>query len=339
MIKKAYYIALIFTLIFSSSSYALRAPLKFSEKPKVETSVDIKAVQANVAEKIEKHVNILKGRYKKTEEYYRPLPEVEFSTEASPVKYKYTRDDNRIVFYPPITEEICWLAYGEWLSQNEADLHTDKDDIKLWNSEHIQYLMDSGYVNPEEVKDLVILDVASGVGIPGVLIAKSGAGQVTCLDVSEVMLEAAQKKAMEFNLENVIFKQGSVFQLPFGSDLFDMVFVNRTLFRQPGGLRRIALSEILRVLKPKGKMQLLEWYLLKDLNLNKLSLGWDGDQWLSEIGRVGFEKELILNPRELEEATEERLYMIGAYKSATKTSSKLKRTLFSITSNACLTAN
>jgi len=31
MIKKAYYIALIFTLIFSSSSYALRAPLKFSE--------------------------------------------------------------------------------------------------------------------------------------------------------------------------------------------------------------------------------------------------------------------------------------------------------------------
>ncbi|MDP8230942.1 MAG: hypothetical protein P9L93_07590 [Candidatus Gorgyraea atricola] len=41
MIKKAYYIAFIFTLIFSSPSYALRAPLKFGEESKTEASIKL----------------------------------------------------------------------------------------------------------------------------------------------------------------------------------------------------------------------------------------------------------------------------------------------------------
>lgn len=92
-----------------------------------------------------------------------------------------------------------------------------------------------------------VLDVASGDGALAELVAPR-ARSVTCLDVSERVLEAAQKRLS--GLSHLRFERGDMQDLPFEAECFDVVMLMNCLTYAPHPKR--ALREASRVLRPGG---------------------------------------------------------------------------------------
>jgi demethylmenaquinone methyltransferase/2-methoxy-6-polyprenyl-1,4-benzoquinol methylase len=95
-----------------------------------------------------------------------------------------------------------------------------------------------------------VLDAACGTGDLAVADLKAGAGRVTGLDFSEKMLERARRKAP---LEWV---QGDMLALPFADETFDAATVGFGV-RNVEDLQ-LALRELRRVLRPGGRLAILE---------------------------------------------------------------------------------
>jgi len=101
-----------------------------------------------------------------------------------------------------------------------------------------------------------VLDVACGTGeFERLLLDKNPTQKITGIDISEKMLSVAQEKFVAY--PNVEFHQASVNLLPFESHSFDVVVCANAFhyFDQP----QVALAEIKRVLKPNGKLVILDW--------------------------------------------------------------------------------
>lgn len=71
-----------------------------------------------------------------------------------------------------------------------------------------------------------VLEAGCGVGAQTVILAqRSPQARFTCIDVSADSLEQARERARKAGVENVIFRQGDIFDLPFPEESFDHVFV------------------------------------------------------------------------------------------------------------------
>jgi demethylmenaquinone methyltransferase/2-methoxy-6-polyprenyl-1,4-benzoquinol methylase len=97
----------------------------------------------------------------------------------------------------------------------------------------------------------VVLDAACGTGDFAVADLRAGAGRVTGLDFSERMLERARRKE-----PRVDWVLGDLLALPFDDGAFDAATVGF-------GVRNVAdlelgLRELRRVLKPGGRLAILE---------------------------------------------------------------------------------
>jgi len=112
-----------------------------------------------------------------------------------------------------------------------------------------------------------VLDVGTGTGRTAIQMAKKlTTGKLVGIDIWDTMElggnspERAYKNAeIEGVREKVEFKFGNVLEIPFDNDVFDIVTCSSVLNNLPGEKNRIkALKEIFRVLKPKGKLMLLE---------------------------------------------------------------------------------
>ncbi len=117
----------------------------------------------------------------------------------------------------------------------------------LWRRKAVQALVDSN-------EPLRILDVATGTGDLAIDIARKSNPQseIVGVDLSEKMLELGRKKVPG----NVILQWGDVEALNFPDDSFDRVSV-------AFGVRNfehleLGLSEMRRVLRPGGKLVVLE---------------------------------------------------------------------------------
>ncbi len=95
-----------------------------------------------------------------------------------------------------------------------------------------------------------VLDAACGTGDLAIADRKAGAARVTGLDFSEKMLERARRKA---DLEWI---QGDMLALPFAEATFDAATVGFGV-RNVDDLE-LALRELRRVLKPGGRLAILE---------------------------------------------------------------------------------
>jgi len=103
-----------------------------------------------------------------------------------------------------------------------------------------------------------ILDIATGTGDLAIKFSeKSDASKIIGLDISEGMLAVARKKILNTNLENKVeFIKGDSEALPFNDNTFDAITVSFGI-RNFETLEK-GLSEIYRVLKPKGLFIILE---------------------------------------------------------------------------------
>src|SRR6478735_3245253 len=121
-------------------------------------------------------------------------------------------------------------------------------DVK-WRKKVLQLVTKT---NPENV-----LDIATGTGDLAILMTETKAKKIIGLDISAGMLEIGRKKIEEKKLsETIEMVLGDSENIPFEDHFFDAITV-------AFGVRNFehlekGLSEILRVLKPGGKISILE---------------------------------------------------------------------------------
>jgi demethylmenaquinone methyltransferase/2-methoxy-6-polyprenyl-1,4-benzoquinol methylase len=121
-------------------------------------------------------------------------------------------------------------------------------DIK-WRKKVVQII--------SKKKPTNILDIATGTGDLAISLTQTDASEIIGLDISEGMLEVGRKKILKKQLESTIkMVMGDSENLPYKNDSFDAITV-------AFGVRNfenleIGLAEILRVLKPKGILVVLE---------------------------------------------------------------------------------
>lgn len=121
---------------------------------------------------------------------------------------------------------------------------------KIWRRKAVRELVG-------DKPDAKVLDVACGTGDFTIAIAKSlsPSGEVTGIDISEEMMRVGRKKIAEAGLSAELIS-GDCEALPFDDNTFDRISVGF-------GVRNfehidVGLSQMLRVLKPGGRLVILE---------------------------------------------------------------------------------
>ncbi len=105
-----------------------------------------------------------------------------------------------------------------------------------------------------------VLEVACGTGrgTVGLAQAVGTIGQVDALDLSDAMLDQARAKIKKLGLSSrVYFKQGNARELPYSAEQFDLVYNGYMLDLIPLDGFAPILKEMTRVLKPGGKLVLV----------------------------------------------------------------------------------
>jgi ubiquinone/menaquinone biosynthesis C-methylase UbiE len=109
-----------------------------------------------------------------------------------------------------------------------------------------------------------VLDVGTGPGEPALAIAAlAGAdGKLCGIDPAPEMVEAARREADRLELRNAQFTVASADHLPFPADTFDAAISRFGAMFFPAPVE--AAREILRVLKPGGKLAFAVWGYAED---------------------------------------------------------------------------
>lgn len=109
------------------------------------------------------------------------------------------------------------------------------------------------------VPGMRVLDLASGTGEPAITVATrvGPQGLVTALDLSQDLLEIAEKRARSRGLKNFRVQKGDAHSLPFPDDSFDLGTsrFGVMFFRDPAK----ALGELRRVLRSGARACFLAW--------------------------------------------------------------------------------
>jgi ubiquinone/menaquinone biosynthesis C-methylase UbiE len=99
-----------------------------------------------------------------------------------------------------------------------------------------------------------VLDVGCGGGNTACLIAQQYGSRVQGIDISEVMVAKAKRRARRQGLADTVeFRVADAFELPFEDDRFDVVIVESVLMPLPGDKGQ-ALAEMVRVVRPGGRV-------------------------------------------------------------------------------------
>lgn len=129
----------------------------------------------------------------------------------------------------------------------------------------IQMLIEMSDLTPEDN----VLDVACGPGLVLCEFAKI-ANRATGIDITNTMLEQAQKRQSELNLTNITWDLGDVTELPYPSESFSVVITRYSFhhFVEPDKV----LAEMFRVCKPNGTILIADVVLpIENLeNYNKM---------------------------------------------------------------------
>jgi len=132
---------------------------------------------------------------------------------------------------------------------------------KKWNDLVMDFLnpMSNEIIHLLKLKgNELVLDVACGTGEPGLTIAsKLRGGKVFITDLAEDMLAIAAENAVHRGILNVQTRVCDGCELPFAANTFDAISCRLGFMFFPDML--LAAKEMIRVLKPGGKMAVSVW--------------------------------------------------------------------------------
>jgi len=132
---------------------------------------------------------------------------------------------------------------------------------KKWDNEFMDFLKPMGdeIIGLLNLKDTdYVLDIAAGTGEPGLTIAsKLKRSKVVITDLADGMLTVAREHAAKRGIANVEFKACDVSELPFADNTFDAVSCRLGFMFFPD--MQLAAKEMLRVLKPGGRIATSVW--------------------------------------------------------------------------------
>lgn len=173
--------------------------------------------------------------------------------------------------------QSCWEAHEQYIRQATTIGHVTRPDTTTKLAADVSTMFDEVSPRYDLINDVLtlgndrlwrlattkaiaprkgmrVLDIAAGTGTSSAAIAKHGA-HVVAADFSEGML--AEGRARHASNELIEFVHADALQLPFEDSSFDAVTISY-------GLRNVtdpgqALSEMLRVLKPGGRVVIAEF--------------------------------------------------------------------------------
>ena len=132
-----------------------------------------------------------------------------------------------------------------WSSLNDDQY---RDSVDLFTKRAMANQFDLDWL-----KGKVCLDAGCGSGRYSVALALHGVASVTAVDISDSGLKEASRRAKDF--PQISFQQASVLDLPFEDATFDFVWSAGVIHHTLDFDR--SLSELIRVLRPGGKLFLL----------------------------------------------------------------------------------
>jgi arsenite methyltransferase len=128
----------------------------------------------------------------------------------------------------------------------------------------------AGVANPHATGKIgegeTVLDIGSGAGMDLLLAAQDvgPSGSAIGVDITEQMRAVARASAAALGLDHVDIREGDALDLPVDDSSIDVVISNGVLNLTPNKSR--AFREILRVLKPGGRLQLADIIQSKELS-------------------------------------------------------------------------
>lgn len=141
-------------------------------------------------------------------------------------------------------EGITKVVYGETF-----DRYDRQEFIDFLRPMQIR-LKNNGIDAEAAFKDKRCLDAGCGGGRGTVLMATAGAREVVAYDLSEQNIATTERNAGLFGLDNVVTNHGSLLEIPFPDETFDVVWCNGVVHHTSDPDR--ALCEVSRVLKKDG---------------------------------------------------------------------------------------
>ena len=133
----------------------------------------------------------------------------------------------------------------------------------------------AAFLLPELKAGMRLLDVGCGPGsITRGLAQHLAPGDVIGLDLSKDTLAAARQDAAVRGITNLRYEEGSVYDLPFPSESFDVVFAHQVLqhLREPAQ----AIDQMLRVLRSGGLIA------VRDVDWGTVAY-WPSDPWIDRF--------------------------------------------------------
>jgi SAM-dependent methyltransferase len=128
----------------------------------------------------------------------------------------------------------------------------------------------AGTGNPFSLDELKpgerVVDVGSGAGLDSLIAAKmvSPSGRVVGVDMTPAMLAKARHAGEKAQLTNLEFREGYGEALPVANGWADVVISNGVLNLMPD--KSATLSEMARVLKPGGRLQIADILVQKPVS-------------------------------------------------------------------------